>query len=102
MQITAQYDDLEAIRRLIEASDVITYEFENVDLEAAALIEKSGKLPQGALALEITQNREKEKELFQKLSLPIPAFEIVHDANGCEDVLKDFPLLAVLKTCRGV
>lgn len=101
MQITAQYDDLEAIRRLIEASDVITYEFENVDLEAAALIEKSGKLPQGALALEITQNREKEKELFQKLSLPIPAFEIVHDANGCEEVLKDFPLPAVMKTCRG-
>lgn len=101
MQITAQYDDLDAIQRLIEASDVITYEFENVDLEAAALIEKSGKLPQGALALEITQNREKEKALFQKLSLPIPAFEIVHTAEECEEVLKAFPLPAVMKTCRG-
>src|SRR5699024_7134326 len=42
----AAYDDLEAIKELTEYSDVITYEFENVDLEAATYIEKAGKLPQ--------------------------------------------------------
>lgn len=61
IQITAAYDDMNAIKELTEISDVITYEFENVDLTAAAYIEKQGKLPQGAYALEVTQNREKEK-----------------------------------------
>src|SRR5699024_10607897 len=37
----AAYDDLEAIKELTEYSDVITYEFENVDLEAATYIEKA-------------------------------------------------------------
>src|SRR5690625_3880122 len=60
-QITAAYDDMNAIKELTKISDVITYEFENVDLEAATYIESLSKLPQGSLALEVTQNREKEK-----------------------------------------
>lgn len=101
IHIEAAYDDLEAIQQLIEVSDVITYEFENVDLGAAALIEKAGKLPQGAYALEITQNRRKEKELIRDLDLPTPRFEIVENSAECEQVLRDFTLPAVIKTCRG-
>src|SRR5699024_745924 len=76
-EIIAKYDDMEAIRVLSEKSDVVTYEFENVDLSAATYIEEQGKLPQGAYALEVTQNREKEKMEMKKLQLPVPAFEIV-------------------------
>ena len=61
-QIVAAYDDMEAIKELAEKSDVVTYEFENVDLDAATFIEEAGKLPQGALALEVTQNREKREK----------------------------------------
>src|SRR5690625_2278111 len=77
-QIVAAYDDMEAIKQLTEKSSVVTYEFENVDLEAAKYIEKAGKLPQGAYALEITQNREKEKSIMEEVGLPLPAFSIVH------------------------
>lgn len=101
IHIEAAYDDLEAIQQLIEVSDVITYEFENVDLKAAALIEKAGKLPQGAFALEITQNRQKEKEMIRDLGLPTPAFEIVENGTEFEEALKGFTLPAVIKTCRG-
>lgn len=100
-QIIAKYDDMEAIRELTEKSDVVTYEFENVDLTAAAYIEEKGKLPQGAYALEVTQNREKEKNVMKKLNLPIPAFEIVHNGEECREALKGFSLPAVIKTCRG-
>src|SRR5699024_10382250 len=65
-QIVAAYDDMEAIKQLTEVSDVITYEFENVDLKAARYIEAAGKLPQGAYALEVTQNRENEKTLMRQ------------------------------------
>lgn len=100
-QIVAQYDDLEAIKQLTEKSDVITYEFENVDLNAATYIEERGKLPQGAYALEVTQNREKEKTVIKEAGLPVPRFAIVKNSDECARALNDFPLPAVIKTCRG-
>ncbi|GAB3804697.1 5-(carboxyamino)imidazole ribonucleotide synthase [Virgibacillus kimchii] len=99
--ITAAYDDMDAIRELNNVSDVITYEFENVDLQAAAYLEKEGKLPQGAYALEITQNREKEKQLIKNAGLPVPDFAIVHNGKECEDALRNIAFPAVIKTCSG-
>lgn len=100
-QITAAYDDGEAVKQLVEASDVITYEFENVDLAAAKYIEEKGKLPQGALALEVTQNREKEKTVIRDLGLPVPKFAIVTDEESCKAALETFDFPAVIKTCHG-
>src|SRR5699024_3318398 len=100
-QITAAYDDMEAIEQLTSISDVVTYEFENVDLTAATYIENKGKLPQGAYALEVTQNREKEKTLMDEAALPVPTFFIVNNGKECENVLDDVSLPAVIKTCRG-
>lgn len=101
IHITAPYDDMEAIKKLADVSDVVTYEFENVDLGAASYIEEQGKLPQGAYALEITQNRRNEKELFRELGLPVPEFSIVENGEQCGAALADFTLPAVIKTCRG-
>ncbi|GIO22798.1 5-(carboxyamino)imidazole ribonucleotide synthase [Oceanobacillus sp. J11TS1] len=100
-QITADYADLSAVKQLIEQADVITYEFENVDLDAAELIQNAGKLPQGALALEVTQTREKEKQLITDLDLPVPEFRIVKTEEACKEALAAIPLPAVIKTCRG-
>ena len=41
-QETADYGDLEALKRLAERSDVLTYEFENVDADAMASIQLPG------------------------------------------------------------
>ncbi len=100
-QITAPYDDMEAIQTLTEQCDVITYEFENVDLQAASYIEQQEKLPQGAYALEVTQNREKEKRLMKDLGLPIPAFHVITDHHSCEEALNEISYPAVIKTCSG-
>lgn len=100
-QITAAYDDREAIKELAEVSDVVTYEFENVDLTQATYIEEKGKLPQGARALEVSQNREKEKNIIRDLGLPVPKFEIVTNAEECRKALRSFDFPAVIKTCRG-
>jgi len=100
-QITAAYDDMDAIKQLAECSDVVTYEFENVDLEAAAYMEQQGKLPQGAFALEVTQNREREKKIMREADLPIPNFSIVTNGRACEDALKHISFPSVIKTCSG-
>jgi 5-(carboxyamino)imidazole ribonucleotide synthase len=100
-QIVAAYDDMDAIKELTDISDVVTYEFENVDLEAATYIEQQGKLPQGAYALEITQNREKEKQSMKDANLPVPEFSIVTNGNECAAALMDITYPAVIKTCSG-
>src|SRR5699024_3147319 len=71
-------------------------------LSAATYIEEQGKLPQGAYALELTQNREKEKMVMKKLELPVPAYEIVHNGEECRNALESFSLPAVIKPCQRV
>src|SRR6185436_2852698 len=57
-QIVAQFDDEPSLRRLAEKCDVITYEFENVNLQAVELLERLGKkvFPDSQV-LKISQNR---------------------------------------------
>lgn len=100
-QIVAPYDDMDAIKQLTEKSDVVTYEFENVDLEAARYIESKGKLPQGAYALQITQNREAEKTLMRDAGLPVAPFSIVNNEAEVRQAFAKTNFPAVIKTCTG-
>jgi 5-(carboxyamino)imidazole ribonucleotide synthase len=100
-QIVAKYDDLEAIKQLREKTDVVTYEFENVDLEAARYLEAEGVLPQGAKSLEITQDREKEKQAMLDSNQPVSPFQIVTSEKELDEAIETIGLPAVVKTCRG-
>ncbi|SDO31340.1 5-(carboxyamino)imidazole ribonucleotide synthase [Halobacillus aidingensis] len=99
--IIAEYDDLQAAERLSEVSDVITYEFENVDLDVARLFEEKGKLPQGAFALEVTQNRAKEKEIAVDAGLSVPEYRIVTTFEEVEEAMEVTGYPAVIKTVSG-
>jgi 5-(carboxyamino)imidazole ribonucleotide synthase len=68
--VVAPYDDGEALDRLVDGAAVVTYEFENVPVEAAARI---GAVP-GPRALEEGQDRLREKELFRSLGIPTARF----------------------------
>ncbi|TMN22771.1 5-(carboxyamino)imidazole ribonucleotide synthase [Lentibacillus cibarius] len=100
-QVTAAYDDQAGVEKLMEMSAVITYEFENVDVNAAEFLSQKGKLPQGSTALAVTQNREREKTMMQESGLPVPAFSIVTNASECETALELIQLPAVMKTLSG-
>lgn len=100
-QIIASYDDAEAIQKLTEVSDVVTYEFENVSLQSAMFIASKKKLPQGSRALEVTQNRELEKQEMTEADLPVPPYMIVRDEEDVAKALHQLKMPAVLKTCSG-
>lgn len=100
-QIIADYDDLEAVKRLAEKVDVVTYEFENVDLEAAKYLFDLGLLPQGTQALAITQDREREKQAMQEANQPVSPFQIVTDEASLSEAIRTIGYPAVVKTCRG-
>lgn len=100
-QIVAGYDDQLAARKLAQLSDVITYEFENVDAGVAAILEEEAFVPQGSKLLGITQHRVKEKTTIQAYGLPVAPFRIVASAEDVREAVAELGLSAVMKTATG-
>ncbi|MGP4040872.1 5-(carboxyamino)imidazole ribonucleotide synthase [Gracilibacillus sp. D59] len=100
-QIVAAYDDLAAVKQLAKKSDVVTYEFENVDLTAAQILEEAGILPQGANSLKVTQDRELEKKAMVDSNQPVADFAIVTTTEELQAAAKKIGYPSVVKTCRG-
>ncbi|MCP6681919.1 5-(carboxyamino)imidazole ribonucleotide synthase [Bacillus nakamurai] len=101
VEITAPYNDRGAIRKLAEISDIITYEFENIDYEALNWLKENAYLPQGSELLLITQNRETEKKATQSAGCQVAPYRIVKSRSELEQAIQSLGLPAVLKTCRG-
>lgn len=90
------YADTSTLERFGSGLDVITYEFENVPVEAAYFLEKFVPVYPPPIALEKAQDRFVEKSFFCELGLPTPIFTTDFE-NGQMDRI-GFP--AVLKTRR--
>ncbi len=99
-RITAQFTDRSALKKFAAGLELVTYEFENVPVEAARfLAERVPVLPPPA-ALEAAQDRLTEKHLFQKLGIATTEFAAVADRDGLDSAVSKIGLPAVLKTCR--
>jgi 5-(carboxyamino)imidazole ribonucleotide synthase len=99
-RITANYDDHSALKKFASGLELVTYEFENVPVEAARfLAERVPVLPPPA-ALEAAQDRLNEKHLFQKLGIATTEFAAVSDQTSLDVAVKQIGLPAILKTCR--
>jgi 5-(carboxyamino)imidazole ribonucleotide synthase len=75
--LVGSYDDPALLDRLAEGADAVTYEFENVPLEAARRV---GAVP-SARALTHGQDRLAEKELFSSLGIPTARYGSVEDVG---------------------
>ncbi|MCL1935641.1 MAG: 5-(carboxyamino)imidazole ribonucleotide synthase [Defluviitaleaceae bacterium] len=98
IEITADYNDMEGVKKLAEISDVITYEFENIDYDALVWLEKNANLPQGSHVLKITQHRYSEKKAIKDMGIPVAAFDLITSADELKNKVY-YP--SVLKTTRG-
>lgn len=100
-QVTqAAFDDVDALAALANACDVITYEFENVPVDALRTIETRCPVLPSPLALECAQDRLAEKQLFESLQIPIPGYRIVDSAADLRQASKVLGLPLVVKTRR--
>ena len=63
--IIADYDDVLALEEVARRSDVVTYEFENVNVDALSTITGLVPVPQGTDLLAITQDRLMEKSFLE-------------------------------------
>lgn len=100
-QIIANYGDKEAARELAQRADVITYEFENVDAEVAALLEGLSLVPQGSKLLHTTQHRLREKQAIEAAGVRVAPYAPIHSIEELEAALEDLGYPAVLKTATG-
>jgi 5-(carboxyamino)imidazole ribonucleotide synthase len=96
--ITGAYDDPTALAELVDGADVVTYEFENVPVDAMRALGRT-VLPPPA-ALEAAQDRIAEKTLFTDVGLPVPTFAAVDDPSSLASGVEAVGLPAVLKTRR--
>jgi 5-(carboxyamino)imidazole ribonucleotide synthase len=98
--ITGSFDDPEALARLADAADVITFDVENVPVEAVREIAARRPFLPPVAALESAQDRLLEKTLFNALDIPTPRFVPVDDRAGLDAAVAEVGLPAVLKTRR--
>ncbi|HLL71824.1 MAG TPA: 5-(carboxyamino)imidazole ribonucleotide synthase [Pyrinomonadaceae bacterium] len=98
VELTARYEDLDAVRRFAASVEVVTFEFENVP---AATVEAISEIipvrPSGA-ALYTTQHRLREKTFLQAAGIPVAPFRHVRTRDELDAALAAINCPAVLKT----
>ncbi len=95
------FSDEEALSRFAQGLSLATYEFENVPVEVVHLLAEKLPVYPPPKALEVAQDRLKEKRFFQGLGVPTPPFHPVDGPKDLEEGLKRVGLPALLKTRRG-
>jgi len=101
VEVIGAYHDRDAIRKLADISDVITYEFENIDADTLGWLCDVAYVPQGKELLVITQNRITEKAAILNAGVEVAPYEVI---NSYEELLLKINKIgypAVLKTARG-
>ncbi|MGE5500560.1 MAG: 5-(carboxyamino)imidazole ribonucleotide synthase [Ignavibacteriales bacterium] len=97
----AAYDDPAALEALANASDVITYEFENVPAGAVErLIALGADVAPGAKALAVAQDRLEEKTFLNSVGAKTVAFAPVDSAEEAADAVARLGTPCLLKTRR--
>lgn len=99
--IVAEYSDKKAIEELARRSDVLTYEFENVDLEALEDVSDKVLIPQGTELLRITKDRLREKTFLKEHGLQVAPFAAVSCREDLVSAIEEVGYPSVLKTCEG-
>jgi len=96
----ADYTDEAALAAFAAKVDVVTYEFENVPAATAAFLEKHTVVRPSWRALEIAQDRLKEKTFFAEIGVSTPPWRGINSEVELRAAGAEIGLPAVLKTAR--
>lgn len=95
----ADWGDSDALARFVQACDVITLEFENIPVAPLRAI-PDGKLAPGLRALEVAQDRLKEKKFVADLGGRTAPFRAVETREDLDQALELIGTPGILKTAR--
>lgn len=97
--VCAKFDDENSIQKFVDMSDLLTYEFENVNLDIIKNLNKDNKFPQGHIPLLISNDRLNEKLTAKSLNIKTPKFREINKKEDLIQALNDIPK-GILKTRR--
>lgn len=101
IRIVAPYDDEAALEELAEVSDVITYEFENIDYAGLKRLTEIAYVPQGAELVQTTQDRILEKAALTNAETPVAPYITARNFQELEQKIEQVGYPCVVKTARG-
>jgi len=97
-EVTASYEDLDALRAFARRVDVVTFEFENVPVEAIDAIEEFAPVRPSGLALHTAQQRAREKVFLADRGIPTVPFASAATLDELFEAIVRVGLPAVVKT----
>lgn len=98
--ITGAFDDPARLAELAREVDVITFDVENVPVDAVRALAKQRPFLPPVDALGASQDRLHEKTLFRSLKIPTPEFAAVDSLQDLQAAAKRIGIPGVLKTRR--
>jgi 5-(carboxyamino)imidazole ribonucleotide synthase len=99
-RVTAEFSDEAALEKFASGLELVTYEFENVPVDAVRFLAERVPVFPPPAALEAAQDRLREKQLFLDLGIPTTEFAPLTDREALDAAVKNVGLPAMLKTCR--
>ena len=98
VEVTADYDDLDALRAFASQVDVVTLEFENVPTEALEAIEAVTPVRPSGAALHTTQQRAREKTFLADCGFPTAPFARAATLDELWEAVARVGTPAIIKT----
>ena len=98
VEVTAGYDDIDALRAFAGQVEVVTFEFENVPIEAVDAIEALAPVRPSGVALHTAQQRAREKTFLADGGFPTAPFARAASLDELWDAVARVGTPAVIKT----
>jgi 5-(carboxyamino)imidazole ribonucleotide synthase len=97
-QLEEAYSSRDAARELARITDVVTYEFENVDADSVSAAAELRAVHPSASVLRTTQHRLHEKNALLKAGISVAPFQTVESLSDLQSASTDLGFPLVLKT----
>lgn len=97
-EITAAYEDLDALRAFARGVQAVTFEFENVPAASVAAIAEIVPVRPSGFVLHTAQHRAREKTFLANAGLPVTPFALIDSAAELAAAVDRLGTPSVLKT----
>jgi 5-(carboxyamino)imidazole ribonucleotide synthase len=98
VEVTADYDDVDALRAFAGSVEVVTFEFENVPIDAIDAIESLAPVRPSGVALHTAQQRAREKTFLADHGFPTAPFARAVTLDELWDAVARVGTPAIIKT----
>jgi 5-(carboxyamino)imidazole ribonucleotide synthase len=99
-QLVAEFTDLESLGKLARETEVLTFDWENISVDALRALPPDTLICPPIDALAAAQDRVLEKQLFERLKIPTTRWHNVESHADLDKAIASIGLPGVLKTRR--